>query len=37
LNIAAVLSGELPLEQIKAALDLMIAGHLVKIVINPDL
>jgi L-iditol 2-dehydrogenase len=37
LNIAPMLSGELPLEQIKAALDLMIAGQVVKMVINPDL
>ena len=37
INARALLSGELPLEQVETALKKMIAGEAIKIVINPDL
>jgi L-iditol 2-dehydrogenase len=36
-NARALLSGELPLEQVETALKKMIAGEVIKMVINPDL
>jgi L-iditol 2-dehydrogenase len=36
-NLAPLLSGELPLEQVELALKKMIVGQVVKMVINPDL
>jgi L-iditol 2-dehydrogenase len=35
INVAALLNGELPLEQVELALKKMIAGEVVKLVINP--
>jgi len=37
MNAAPLLNGELPLEQVELALTKMIAGEVVKMVINPDL
>ncbi|HEU4745398.1 MAG TPA: zinc-binding dehydrogenase [Anaerolineales bacterium] len=37
INPAPLLNGELPLEQVETALKKMIAGEVVKVVINPDL
>jgi L-iditol 2-dehydrogenase len=37
MNVAPLLNGELPLEQVELALKKMIAGEVVKLVINPDL
>jgi len=37
MNAAALLNGELPLEQVELALKKMITGEVVKMVINPDL
>jgi L-iditol 2-dehydrogenase len=37
INLAPLLNGELPLEQVETALNLMIAGEVVKVLINPDL
>ena len=37
INAAALLNGELPLEQVELGLKKMIAGEVVKMVINPDL
>jgi L-iditol 2-dehydrogenase len=37
INVAPLLNGELPLEQVELALKKMIAGEVVKMVINPDL
>ena len=37
INAAALLNGELPLEQVELALKKMIAGDVVKMVINPEL
>ena len=36
-NVAPMLNGELPLEQVELALKKIIAGEVVKMVINPDL
>lgn len=37
MNVAPLLNGELPLEQVELALKKMIAGEVVKMVINPDM
>ena len=37
INVAPLLNGECPLEQVELALKKMIAGEVVKMVINPDL
>jgi L-iditol 2-dehydrogenase len=37
MDLAPLLNGELPLEQVETALNLMIAGEVVKVLINPDL
>jgi L-iditol 2-dehydrogenase len=37
INVEPLLNGELPLEQLECALNRMIAGEVVKMVINPDL
>jgi hypothetical protein len=37
MNVALMLNGELPLEQVELALQKMIAGEVVKMAINPDL
>jgi L-iditol 2-dehydrogenase len=36
INVAPMISGELPLEQVELALKKMIAGEVVKMVIKPD-
>lgn len=37
MNVQSMLSGELPLEQVETALKRMIAGEVIKMVINPEL
>ena len=37
MNVAPMLNGELPLEQVELALKKMMAGEVIKMVINPDL
>ena len=37
MNVAPLLNGELPLEQVELALKKMIAGEVVKMVINPNM
>jgi D-arabinose 1-dehydrogenase-like Zn-dependent alcohol dehydrogenase len=37
MKVAPLLNGEVPLEQVELALKKMIAGEVVKMVINPDL
>jgi Zn-dependent alcohol dehydrogenase len=37
IKVAPMLNGELPLTQVELALKKMIAGEVVKLVINPDL
>lgn len=37
MNVQPLLSGELPLEEVEAALKKMIAGDVIKVVINPEL
>lgn len=37
INVAPLLNGELPLEQVELALKKMVAGEVVKMIINPDI
>jgi Zn-dependent alcohol dehydrogenase len=37
IDVAPLLNGELPLEQVEVALKKMISGEVIKMVINPDL
>jgi Zn-dependent alcohol dehydrogenase len=37
MNVAPLLNGELPLEQVEVALKKMTTGEVVKMVVNPDL